>query len=105
MPQVTVGCKLPHGLEIDVDGKKIVLNGQNSTEIIGGYGLTKVDQEIAEKWFKDNSDHAAVKNGLLFIEKNDSKAKDKAADQKDVKNGAEQLDPKANGVSDAKEDK
>lgn len=34
---VTVGCKLPNGLVIDVDGAQpIVLNGANSSNVIGG---------------------------------------------------------------------
>lgn len=104
MAQVTIGCKLPHGLQLVVEDKSVNVFGQNSTEIIGGYGLTKVDQEFAEKWFKDNADHPAVKNKLLYIEKSNDKARDKAKDQESVKSGTEALDPKANGVEEAKEE-
>ena len=45
--QVTIGCKLATGLIIGIGGKQVTLNGANSSRIIGGYGLTRVDNRNA----------------------------------------------------------
>lgn len=46
---VTVGCKLPNGLIIEVGGQSVELNGANASNIIGGHGITyDVDAPQAE---------------------------------------------------------
>ena len=44
---VTVGCKLPNGLIIEVGGQSVELNGANASNIIGGHGITRdVDADL-----------------------------------------------------------
>lgn len=94
MSLTTVGCKLPHGLIITVGDVSIELKGQNSTNIIGGHGITEgVDKELFEKWLSLNKDSAAVKNGLIFSHEKASSVRAEAMEKKDNKNGFEGIDP------------
>lgn len=93
---IIVGCKLPHGLEIQLGGKTVLLNGNNSTDIVGGYGLTyDVDKAAFDQWLLDYKDFPAVQQGLIFAQTTDQKAKSQAKEQAAVKTGLEGLNPDA----------
>ncbi|WP_147196028.1 hypothetical protein [Pantoea sp. CCBC3-3-1] len=99
---VTVGCKLPNGLVIDIDGYTVTLNGANSSNIVGGYGLTEnVDKAAFDKWLKAHGDQAYVKNELVFAQAKTNSAESKAKENADVKSGLEGLpqDNPAPGVT------
>lgn len=90
---VSVGCKLPHGLHLQVFtpgkaasngvpeqpakpiGKRVTIKGANAnfsdtilTIPAGSFGITEnVDKDFMERWLKDNRDMEAVKNGQIFI--------------------------------------
>ena len=94
MPQITVGCKLPHGLEIRVGDKTQVLKGTNSALVIGGHGITDgVDKDLFDAWLAANKDAAAVINGLIFAHGKTESAKAEAAEKAANKNGFEGLNP------------
>lgn len=93
MDLVTVGCKLPNGLHLDLQGKRVTLNGANSSRIVGGYGLTPVDKEFWEAWAKDYADSPLLLNGLVFAQGSDARATAKAGEQAEVKSGFEPLVP------------
>jgi hypothetical protein len=94
MAKVSVACKLPHGLIINVGENSVELKGSNSDGAIGGHGFTEnVDAEFMDTWLKNNADHPAVKNKLIFVNTKTDKVKDQAKEQKDNKNGVEGLDP------------
>lgn len=96
MATVTVGCKLPHGLHLDVNDKRITLAGENSSAVIGGHGITEgVDKELFERWMSLNKDSAAVKNGLIFAHEKSSNTQAEAKEKVKNKTGFEGLDPKA----------
>lgn len=61
--QVTVGCKLPNGLVLEVDGHQQAVAGYRGEDvrIIGGYGLTPVDKELWDAWLKIHKDQPYVK--------------------------------------------
>lgn len=108
MATITVGCKLPHGLIIEVDGVPVTLNGTNSSNVIGGYGLTEgVDSDFFQKWMAANKDSAAVKNDLIFAQGRADSARAAASERKGVKNGFEGIDPNkpAPGVEPTEETK
>jgi hypothetical protein len=95
MATVTVGCKLPHGLHLDLNGKRVTLLGTNSSAVIGGHGITEnVDKEFFEKWMSLNKESAAVKAGLIFAHERAGNAQAEAKEKKENKNGFEGLDPK-----------
>lgn len=100
MPNITVACKLPHGLVIKAGSKSATLAGANSSRIIGGYGLTAVDKDLFEAWSREFAQFPPLKNGLIFAHDSASKAEGKAAEQADVKTGLEplSLDAPALGV-------
>ncbi len=90
-----VGCKLPGGLIINHMGKTHTLLGSNSTEIIGGYGLTVVDKELFDAWHDAHRDYQPVKQGLIFAHEKPDSAKSIAKERTKVKSGFEGLDPNA----------
>jgi hypothetical protein len=104
---VTVGCKLPHGLHLDLSGKRVTLVGANSSSLIGGHGITEgVDKEFFERWMKTFRDSAFVKNGLIFAHDNANNTKAEAKEKADNETGFEGLDPKkpAPGIAPIAED-
>ena len=112
---VVVGCKLPHGILLQLDklietkgtdgktvetkairiGDKYTLNGANSSKVIGGYGITRnIPADFFEEWMKQNADFQPVKAGLIFRQDSLDKAEDQAEEQTAVKSGLEGIDPK-----------
>lgn len=108
MAQVTVACKLPHGLIIKTGSKSVTLNGANSSRIIGGYGLTPVDKDFFEAWKAEYASFSPLKDGLIFEQANEKSAASQAAEQEEIKTGLEPLDldkPAAGVVAEAYEGK
>lgn len=106
MSNVTVGCKLPHGLVITVGGRSVTLNGVNSSRIIGGYGLTVVDKDFFEAWKIEFSTSPLVRNDLIFDQDTAAKAESQAKEQAEVLSGLEPIDKDANvlGVKEVSKD-
>jgi hypothetical protein len=99
---LVVGCKLPNGLVIDIDGYSVTLNGANSSNVVGGYGLTEnVDKAAFDKWIKAHADQPYVKNELVFAQAKTNSAESKAKENASVKSGLEGLpqDNPAPGVT------
>lgn len=89
---VAVYCKTPAGLRfLDPRGNKHVINGGHhpSSRNCLGYGVTAMDQEVADHFFKAYSDHPMVKQGLIFRAADEASAKDQAKDMAEVKTGFE----------------
>lgn len=92
---VTVGCKLPHGLVLEVGSTSVTLNGANSSNIIGGYGLTEgVDKAFFDAWMEKNEHLPFVRNQLVFAQASADDAKASALEKAGEKTGFE-------GMSDA----
>jgi hypothetical protein len=95
-----VGCKLPHGLTLELrtdDGKvvgKHTLKGNNAARIVGGYGLTEnIPIDFMNEWLKRNAEHAAVKSHAVFIHTNLRGAEARAKEGRELKTGLEPIDP------------
>lgn len=102
METCIVGCKLPHGLQIELPGqpKPIKLNGNNSARIIGGYGITPgIPKEAMEKWIADHKDLAYVRNGSVFVERSEKDARAYARERVAERTGFEAMDPAARQLS------
>jgi len=105
---VTVGCKLPHGIHLDlyeVIGdqptvkSRVTVKGQNAAEVIGGHGITMgVDKAHFDEWMRVNKNHPAVVNGLLFAHESAQKTVGEAQEKKDTKSGFEGIDPEKPGM-------
>lgn len=113
MQTVTVGCKLPNGLHMDLRGtggelnRRVTLNGANKSEVIGGYGITHgVDKEFFEEWKRINADFPPLKKGLIFAHDKPASAAAQAKEQAELKSGFEGMNPDkpAPGVERAKTD-
>lgn len=97
---VTVGCKLPHGLHLelhDAAGQvtdRVTVAGANSSDIIGGHGVTlNVPKAFFEEWLKRNKGSAAVRNELIFAHTNANDVAAQARDNAKNKSGFERIDP------------
>jgi len=107
---VVIGCKLPHGLilELPMDTtKKVTLNGRKKALIVGAdYAMTDVDSDFWDTWLALNGEFPAVKSGAIFVAKNATDAAAIATETADVKTGFEPMrkdgqDPRARGVKTA----
>lgn len=98
MAKVTVGCKLPNGLIIEVDGVRVTLNGVNKSNIVGAdHCTTLVDESFWNAWLKEHETLMAVTSGAIFVAKNDVEAAAIVKDKK-TKTGLEGASPKESGV-------
>ena len=94
MTTVTVGCKLPNGLIIQVGNKSHMLKGANDTAIVGGHGITEgVDKELWDAWLVANKDRAMVKNGHVFAHGKTESTKAEATEKSSNKTKLEPIDP------------
>lgn len=96
MSTVTVACKLPNGLVLDLAGvdQKFILNGAHHEEAIAGHGMTEVDEDFWNKWSQIYKDFEPLKKELIFAQGGERSAAAKAKEQKGNKTGLEGLDPK-----------
>lgn len=115
---VTVACKLPHGLQLELKGadgqavrvpvkgnaaarrleiaddKGNVVQHEGIASVQGGYGLTHgVDADFWAQWLKENADYAPVKNGMIFATAKGESAASKAREQAEIRTGFEPIDP------------
>ncbi|ELY2788730.1 hypothetical protein SMC59_003189 [Cronobacter sakazakii] len=101
---IVVGCKLPNGLVVEQEGYTVTLNGANSSNVVGGYGLTEgVDKDAFEKWMEVHKNQPYVKNELVFAQAKANSAQSKATENASVKSGLEGLpqDKPAPGIEKA----
>lgn len=93
---VTVGCKLPNGLILELGDKRVTVKGANSSNIIGGHGITEgVDKEFFDAWMTKNKELSFVKAELLFAHEKTANTTAQAKERKKEKTGLEPLDPEA----------
>lgn len=94
MATVTVGCKLPNGIILEVGEKRQLINGANASAVIGGYGLTEnVDKEFFDKWMADHADLKFVKAELIFANDKTNNTVAQAKEHADEESGFEGVDP------------
>ncbi|EME2032429.1 hypothetical protein VWS47_004274 [Cronobacter sakazakii] len=101
---IVVGCKLPNGLVVEQEGYTVTLNGANSSNVVGDYGLTEgVDKDAFEKWLEVHKNQPYVKNELVFAQAKANSAQSKATENASVKSGLEGLpqDKPAPGIEKA----
>lgn len=105
---VVVGCKLPNGLLLSVDGVTIRINGSARYHMprpdkkhlapgvneYAGDGFTVVARGFWEKWHEQYKDYGPVVKGLVYSASSIAKARDKAEAHADEKTGFEAVDPK-----------
>lgn len=93
---VTVGCKLPNGLILELNGQTVEINGANSSRLVGGHGITyDVDAEFFDAWLEAYADRAMVRNGFIFAHDKAADTKAEAAEKENNATGLEAVDPDA----------
>lgn len=93
---VTVGCKLPNGLILEMNGQTVEINGSTSSRVIGGHGITyDVDAEFFDAWMEAHADRAMVRNGFIFAHDKAADTKAEAAEKENNATGLEAVDPDA----------
>lgn len=99
---VFVGCKLPHGIVIELPNKPdatVTLKGLNSSNIIGApYAVTEVDEEFWAKWIASNAKFGPVESGAIFQAKSETELKATAKSLEGEKTGFEPALPQDSGV-------
>lgn len=101
---VVIGCRLPSGIVLELNGVKKVLAGQRQTQerspIIllneDDYGTTIVDAEYWEAWKKEYAGFAPLENGAIFEAKSEQDAKAIHKELKKEKTGHEPM-PQVDG--------
>lgn len=64
---VLIGCKLPNGIVLEVEGRQVEIDGLNKSVIIGSTHVTTVvDADFWDKWKSQNATFSAFKNGAIF---------------------------------------
>jgi hypothetical protein len=103
---VTVACKLPNGLLIQVGETQARLNGParfltpqpgrvnlNPIEdIVYSAGFTVVDKALWDAWIKDHKNFDPVKTGFVYAMPSRNEATAKAKDGESMKTGLEPID-------------
>lgn len=113
---ILLGCKLPHGMYLDLyDDAKNLKHRVKLPGIMGfkipnedrkfvnpetsfGHTITPVSRAHYEAWIAKNGNHPAVVNGFIYVAKNESDAKAIAKEREKEETGFEQLNPKQHGV-------
>ncbi len=113
MPNVMIGCKLPHGLILELipappadrtlqgfvpAGKRVTIKGANSLRTerraqqgVHPFAITPVDKDFWEAWYAQHKDRDFVKNGLVFVAKDEKDAQAMARERLPERTGLEGL--------------
>lgn len=100
MSTVTIGCRLPSGLILQVGEKFVELAGQRQTQMRSpvilltpdDFGVTEVAADFWEAWKAQVTDKfTPLASGAIFEAKNSKEAESKAKDNKTRKTGHEPL--------------
>lgn len=92
MSTVTVLCKKPHSVEIQVGNQKVTLHGYNSSLVAHGYGITEnVPKDLWEAWVEQNKDHKLYTSGCIAAQETTRNAKAQAKDTAELKTGTERI--------------
>lgn len=98
---LTVACKLPHGLHLDLEGKRITLNGTMKSGRLNKFfmapddcvGLTQVPVDFWEAWAEKNRELPQLKKGFIFANSKKKEVLSEAKEKSDLKTGLERIDP------------
>ena len=100
MSKVILGCKVPNGFVMEVDGISKSINGAHTEYGTIAYdrgeqiGITSdVDKSLWDAWRAKHADHPLCKNGFVFEAKSEASLKAQAKETKEVKTGLEQKTP------------
>ena len=113
MATVVLGCKVPNGFVMEVDGISKRINGAHTEYGTIAYdrgeqiGITSdVDKSLWDAWRARHANHPLCAKGHVFEAKSEASVKAIAKETKEVKTGLEQKTPEQHErVAGAKKDK
>lgn len=100
MSNVIIACRLPNGIMAQVGATKIRLNGSNAENAVLGFGFTRVPEDFAEAWLKNDGEGArrtVTKRGGIFLANDMDDARAIAREMAGEKSGFERIDPEKAG--------
>jgi len=98
MANVSVACKLPHGLVLSIEGKpSVTLAGANHPDAVAGFGITRVDKDFFEAWSGIHKDFIPLTKGLIFAQERSDSLRAEANEKTSEKTGFEGLNPQNPG--------
>ena len=102
MGTVTVACKHPSGLYLDLEDnsgelRRVTIRGTarkwgEPDHTVGGYALTEVDEAHAKAWFEKFSESSLVKDRIVLLSPKIEEAKARAKSNASVKPIAPPID-------------
>lgn len=103
---VTVACKLPHGLWLDLTApakpgedrvsRRYLVKGANGKAAVAGFGLTDgVPEDFWAEWLEKNRFMDYVTKRLIFAYESHNSSRDAAKDRATQKSGFEPIVPPA----------
>lgn len=103
---VTIACKLPSGLHLEVNGRRVTVKGNAHQfgiappgQASGGYALTPgVSKDFWEAWLKIHGESDVVRKGLIFSSTRTIDARARGTEQAAVRSGFEGIEPEAPGA-------
>jgi hypothetical protein len=97
---VTVGCKLPMGIHLDLPGKRVTLKGtavpygEPPVIVPGGYALTSdIDEDFMSEWMRLYAKLDIVEKQIVYVMPKPIEARARSKELVDVKTGLEPLSP------------
>lgn len=97
---VTVVCKLPHGLVMELLDKNgmpqkapVTVRGGLNRDAVNGSGITTVTKEFSDEWFRRNRELSCVRNGLVYVVPKLIDAQIEAKDREVTATGLEPINP------------
>lgn len=79
---------------VRIAGPSTPLNERPKVDVFGGYALTPgINAEFFAEWLKQNADHDAVRNNLIFAEPKSDSAASHAKEYVSQRSGLEPLNP------------
>lgn len=127
---VSVGCKMPNGVVLNLDHYEIIDKARGAVRridggasvtlkgvayklgkemppfVVGGYAITQVPKDFWEAWLVSHKDSSLLNDGLIYAEPTEANARDRSAEQASVPQQFAPLTPKdaeAAGVAEEEE--
>ena len=98
MANAVIGCKLPNGIILKIDGKQVEVPGRNSSHIkdqsgrgLGDGSVTvhEVPSENVKAFFEKHASFKPIASGAVYLASSDADAKRKPKETESKKTGQE----------------
>jgi hypothetical protein len=96
---ITVKRAIKHGDPVTLYGTALMFGQQPNYQIVGGYALTpNIPADFMEEWMKQNRDSPLVKNSIIFVNPDAAYARDEAVEKRGIRGGLEPIKIETDGT-------